>query len=271
MCTIFAKKEEQGLIIGRNFDWVQFGGNIYFQPPYRSYGSMTLGICYIEQLGKDKPYEGINEKGLLGGIMALPTKANDESERSPIRMSAQGLLKFILERANTVEEALHISNGITMEFGVRYGIPKVQYFFADASDRVGIYEQDVYFENVALEVGDYRILTNQSATVDDDMKCNRFKKLKSILDRNDKLDENKAFEVLSQVKESELTAWTTVYDLKKKFFSLCLEQNYGDKFKFDVDKCLRKGAYSIDFAELKLNVKVMKRKRNEGYFPLDTY
>src|SRR5699024_6845981 len=111
------------------FDWLQFGGNIYFVPPYRSYGSMTLGICYIEQLGYDKPYEGINEKGLFGGIMALPTSAKDEEEPGSLRMAAQGLLKFILERATTVDEALYISNKIKLDFGVKLGVPKVQYFF----------------------------------------------------------------------------------------------------------------------------------------------
>lgn len=43
------------------------------------------------------------------------------------------------------------------------------------------------------------------------------------------------------------------------------------KFKFDLDKCLQKGTYSIDFAELKLNAKVMNRKRKEGCLPLDIY
>lgn len=75
----------------------------------------------------------------------------------------------------------------------------------------------------------------------------------------------------TQAKEVDLTAWTTVYNTRKKEFTLCLEQNFEDKFKFGVDKCLSKGAYSIDFAELKLNSKVMKRKRNNGYFPLDIY
>lgn len=271
MCTIFAKREEKGLVIGRNFDWVQFGGNIYFQPPYRSYGSMTLGICYIEQLGRDKPYEGINEKGLFGGIMALPTTVRDEAEPSPLKMSAQGLLKFILERAATVDDALYISNRITMEFGVSLGVPKVQYFFADADDKVGIYEQGVYEENVALDIGEYRILTNQSATKENEAKCKRYKRIKNLLDKNEKLDEEKTLYTIAEAKEVDLTAWTTVYNLKAKEFILCLEQNFDDKFKFNVDKCLSKGAYSIDFAELKLNAKVMKRKRNDGYFPLDIY
>ena len=51
MCTIFAKCEEEGLIVGRSFDWVQFGGNICFEPSYRSYGVNTIGHCSIEQLG----------------------------------------------------------------------------------------------------------------------------------------------------------------------------------------------------------------------------
>ena len=47
---------------------------------------MTLVICYIEQLGRDRPYEGINTKGLFGGIMALPTTINEQL--CPISRSA---------------------------------------------------------------------------------------------------------------------------------------------------------------------------------------
>ena len=84
MCTIFAKREKEGLIIGRSFDWVQLGGNINFVPSYRSYGTRTIGTCFIEQLGEDKPYEGINEKGLLVAVVALPTIREEKRDRKSV-------------------------------------------------------------------------------------------------------------------------------------------------------------------------------------------
>ena len=94
MCTIFAKCEEEGLIIGRSFDWVQFGGNICFEPSYRSYGVNTIGHCSIEQLGIDRPYEGINEKGLLAAALALSMDKEEQGELTPLVINCQGMLNL---------------------------------------------------------------------------------------------------------------------------------------------------------------------------------
>lgn len=62
MCSIFGKLQGEKLIIGKSFDWVQYGGNVCFVPSYRSYGVSTIGCCFIEQMWSDRAYEGINEK-----------------------------------------------------------------------------------------------------------------------------------------------------------------------------------------------------------------
>lgn len=269
MCTVFAKCEEEGLIIGRSFDWVQFGGNINFEPSYRSYGINTIGNCFIEQLGRDRPYEGLNENGLFAAALALSTSKEEKGNPTPLIINCQGMLKYILERANTVDEALYIIKQFTLDYQRKYGFPKIQYFFADMNNKVGIYEEGVYEENVILDVGEYRMLTNQPAT--DSLRYSRHKKVKDILDKNQKIEENYCMEIASQAKQKELTAWSSVYIPKDKVFLLCIDQNFDKKYKFDLEKCLEKGRHSIDFAELKLNARVMNRKRNKGFLELDTY
>ncbi|MCK9267474.1 MAG: hypothetical protein M0P14_02030 [Alkaliphilus sp.] len=269
MCTIFAKCEEEGLIVGRSFDWVQFGGNICFEPSYRSYGVNTIGHCSIEQLGIDRPYEGINEKGLLAAALALSTTKEEQGELTPLVINCQGMLKYILERAGTVDEAFYIIKQFTLDYERKYGFPKIQFFFADTDNKVGIYEENIYEENVTLDVGEYRMLTNQSAT--DSLRYSRDKKIKNILDENRKIDTDYCMDIVSQAKQEELTAWSSVYIPRDKMFFLCIDQNFDKKYKFDLEKCLKKGRYSIDFAELKLNAKVMGRKRNKGFVELDTY
>lgn len=267
MCTIFAKREKEGLIIGRSFDWVQLGGNINFVPPYRSYGTRTIGTCFIEQLGEDKPYEGINEKGLMVAVLALPTIREEKRDLSPLIMNCDGMVRYILERASAVDEALYIIKQFTLDYGIKYGLPKVQYFIADANDKVGIYEEGVYEEIVTLDVGEYRMLTNQ--TVTENPTCIRYKKIKSILDEGNIIDEDHCMDIASQAKQEGLTAWTSVYNLKNKEFILCVGQNFDIKYRFNIEKCLSKGRSSIDFAELKLNSKVMNRKRTEGFSYLE--
>lgn len=267
MCTIFAKREKEGLIIGRSFDWVQLGGNINFVPPYRSYGTRTIGTFFIEQLGEDKPYEGMNEKGLMVAVVALPTIREEKREIKALTMNCDGMVRYILERSSTVDEALYIIKQFSLDYGIKYGLPKVQYFIVDANDKVAIYEEGVYEEIVTLDVGDYRLLTNQ--TVTENPTCTRYKKIKSILDQGKIIDEEYCMDIASQAKQEELTAWTSVYTPKKKEFILCIDQNFDVKYRFNIEKCLSKGRSSIDFAELKLNTKVMARKRNEGFSYLD--
>ena len=78
-------------------------------------------------------------------------------------------------------------------------------------------------------------------------------------------------DIVSKASQEELTAWTCVYIPREGFFSLCIDQNFDSQFNFDIKKCLKKGRYSIDFAELKLNARVMNRKRNDGFIEWDTY
>ncbi len=267
MCTVFAKCEEEGLIIGRSFDWVQFGGNINFEPPYRSYGTNTIGNCFIDQLGNDRPYEGINENGLIAIALALSTAKGEEKQLSPLSMNCQGMLKYILERASTVDEAFYIIKSFTLDYRRKYGFPKIHYFFADVNNKVGIYEEGTYEENVILNVGEYRMLTNQSAT--SNLKYTKNEKTENILGKSQNVDEDCCMDIVAQAKQEELTAWSSVYIPRDRAFLLCIDQNFDKKYKFDLQKCLKKGKYSIDFAELTLNSRAMNRKRNEGFSELD--
>ncbi|MDD2446628.1 MAG: hypothetical protein PHY91_02915 [Tissierellia bacterium] len=267
MCTIFGKCINERLIIGRNFDWVQFGGKIYFSHSYRSYGMNTIGCCYIEQMGKDTAYEGFNQNGLFAGVIALPTIKEEDRKLNPMTIHSLGMVKYILERASDVQESMSIVKNFAIDYRIKYGLPKVQYFFADNKANVGIYEEGVYEEIVKLNNGEYRLLTNQS--VISKLGCSRYEKINGILNRDEKIDENLCFDILDKAKQEKLTAWTSVYNLYDLEFTLCLEQNFSTKYRINLNNNLKKGAHSIDFAELKLNTRVINRKRNELYRKLD--
>lgn len=267
MCTIFSKCEDEKLIIARSFDWVQYGGKVYFTPSYRSYGINTIGYSYIEQMGQDTAYEGLNEYGLLAAVIALPTTGKEERNLSPMTLHSLGMVKYILERARNVEEAMFIIKKFTIDYRIEYGLPKVQYFFADRSNTVGIYEEDVYEEVVELNNGEYRLLTNQSVT--SKIGCSRYNKIDEILKQNEKIDQDRCIHILDEAKQEKLTAWSTIYDLENLEFTFYLEQDFKTKYRFSLEKNLKKGQHSVDFAELKLNTRVMNRKRNTVFLELD--
>ncbi|KNF07707.1 putative choloylglycine hydrolase family protein [Gottschalkia purinilytica] len=269
MCTIFGKLENDKILIGRSFDWVQYGGNICFVPSYRSYGVNTIGCCFIEQMGEDRAYEGMNEEGLFVAVVALPTKGEEDRTSTPLMINSLSMVRYILERAKTVGEAMYIVKSFTIDYRIKYGWPKVQYFFADIKNRVGIYEEGVYEENIELNSNEYRLLTNKSVT--SSTNCIRYNKIKSIMEDTSYLNEEICMDIISTVKQENLTAWSSVYNINEKSFTICIEQNFEDKFTFNLDESLKKGRFSIDFAELKLNMKVMKRKRNEKYCNLEIF
>jgi penicillin V acylase-like amidase (Ntn superfamily) len=267
MCTVFGKVEKDGIVVGRSFDWVQYGGNICFVPSYRSYGINTIGCSFIEQMGEDRAYEGINEEGLFVAVVALPTMGEVKREVTPLRINSLSMVRYILERARSVDEAFYIAKSFTIDYRIKYGWPKVQYFFADSQNKVGIYEEGVFEEKAALGLGEYRIITNKS--VNSDSECRRFNKIQEILNKNSSLDDKSLMDIISKVKQEKLTAWSSVYNITERSFTICIEQNFENKYSFNLVDCLKQGRFSIDFAELKLNTKVLKRKRNQDFSPLE--
>lgn len=267
MCSIFGKLQDEKIVIAKNFDWVQYGGNICFVPSYRSYGISTIGCSFIEQMGSDRVYEGMNEKGLFVSAIALPTIGEDVRKSTPLKINSLSMVKFILERATDVEEGISIIKSFTIDYRIKYGWPKVQYFLVDPQNNVGIYEEGVFEEIVNLTKGEYRALTNQSIKSKRD--CIRYEKIKGFLDKDQFIGEKECIDILSMVTQERLTAWSSIYDINEKKFSIFIEQKFENKYDFDLKKSLNIGKFSVDFAELKLNTKVMSRKRNEGFYSLE--
>lgn len=263
MCTVFGRVEEGRTLVGRSFDWVQYGGNICFVPPYRCYGISTIGCAFIEQMGEDRAYEGINTEGLFVAVVALPTYGGEEPKESPLVINSLSMVKFLLERARNSAEALEIVKSFSIDYKIKYGLPKVQYFFADRQGIAGIYEENVFEELVELDSETYRVLTNKSATSRNS--CKRELKVRKSYEFGKALDSIAYREMVSSVCQEGLTAWSSVYDLEKRSFSLWIEGNFEDEYKFKLEDCLKDGRFSVDFAELKLNTKVTSRKRNSGY------
>ena len=115
MCTIIGMKNNRGeTLIGRNFDFIQHGGKIHFIPPTRSYGLKTYGVCLIEQMGLDRPYEGINEEGLFIGMNAV--EDSKIKSKNNISMNDMGLIKFVLERTKSVENALKLVKKFNIDY-----------------------------------------------------------------------------------------------------------------------------------------------------------
>lgn len=250
MCTIFSyKTEEEKLIIGRNFDWFGKGGRIHIQPPSRSYGLKTNGIIFIEQMGDDRPYDGMNDKGLFVGMAAL---MNTEIKDGFKDMNDLGLIKYILERATTAQEALDIAKRHKLDYMQDAFYPKVHYMFVDKNSNVIIYEEDKFEKHVNLNINEGEVITNFAYY--NMLPCDRNDKVKEHF-KNGISDENQAKLILEEVKQESSTVYSAIYNLELGFIRLWIEQDYKYEHRFNISD-IEKGEDVIDFGELRLRANV---------------
>lgn len=249
MCSIFGVKvNENDLIVGRNFDWILHGGIIHFKTPYSSYGINTLGFCMIEQMGEDRPYEGINEKGLFVGMAAVVNSKINECDFE--FMNDLGIMRFVLERASNVEQAIQVIKSFRLNYMQDQKYPKVHYFFADSSGTIALYEEDENESYKKLNKGEWSAITNFSTKYL--LPCDRYDKIAEYLSAGRVFDLDSASKLLECVIQPQSTIWSSVYDLSLKKFSIYVEQDYINKYTFALNEELLKGNHSIDFGTLKL-------------------
>lgn len=115
-CTTFVLKNDSSLVFGRNLDWVSDNGVIVINkrnvqktslvfPPEKStnwtskYGSVTFN-----QFGKEFPFGGINEKGLVIEIMRVSGNYPEFDDRTAI--NELQWVQYQLDNSETIEDVI---------------------------------------------------------------------------------------------------------------------------------------------------------------------
>jgi choloylglycine hydrolase len=115
-CTTFVLKNDSTLLFGRNLDWVSDDGiavvnkrnvekTALVLPPSRpmewtsKYGSLTFN-----QFGKEFPFGGINEKGLVVEIMLVKTEYPEADKRAAV--NELQWVQYQLDCSKSVEEVI---------------------------------------------------------------------------------------------------------------------------------------------------------------------
>ncbi|MFI6390441.1 carcinine hydrolase/isopenicillin-N N-acyltransferase family protein [Nonomuraea sp. NPDC050540] len=216
-CSLFLRGGE----FGRNFDWDPNPAMMIRSDPPGAYASLAMSdVSYIldhggaPDLAADRrrlahavltPFDGVNEKGLAVGLASVPTA--DLPEPTPERpaISSLRIIRLMLDRAATVEEALEIMRSRTVDFT---GGPQVHYLIADRSGASAVAE----YGGGRLHIIRDRILTNITmAGSDRDTRLadTRYRALDQAL--TTKAD---ALDLLRSVAQGH-TRWSVVYDLAK--------------------------------------------------------
>ncbi len=252
-CSIYAYMSNDGLFVGRNFDWIQKGGVIEFISKDRIYGVQTKRFIQIQQMGSDRPYEGINSSGLfiaMNGVLDSPI-LEDSNLSKPI-IDGLGLIRYILEHADDVDQALSLMNGFNIDYNTEHNYPKLHYMIADPSGSIAIYEEGKEVIRQDLKVGESVSITNFQ--FNSQIPCDRLNALNNFKAVDVKPAAMNVMEAMNLVYVESAwtnTIWTSIYNLSKKSIILALENNRETHIIIEFED-YRTYNRSVDIGELKM-------------------
>src|SRR4051812_8777810 len=147
-CTVFMAAGGEPML-GRNFDFHDEPALVLHHRPPGAYKSVSL--VDISYLGVDRahlervddpgrllnasrlPFDGMNEKGVAVAMAAVP-HARTRAGRT---VGSLGVMRQVLDRAASVDEAVAIFRAAAIDFG---GGPPLHYLVADASGAGAVIE-----------------------------------------------------------------------------------------------------------------------------------
>ena len=250
-CTCFAIFNPEGdYLFGRNFDWEDHPALLVFTHPPGGYASVAMvDISYLgftkeseltwatRQALLDAPYypfDGMNEYGLVMGLMAVPA-AKPAYDPAKVTLGSLHVIRLALDYARTVDEAVELFRSYNVSF---QGGPPVHYLIADASGTSAVVEFDYEDLKVIKNTEPWQVSTNFNifgVTIDEGrMQCKRYNDAYAALQSsNGRVPHTESFAILKEVSQPH-TLWTTLYDMTTGEIKVVLRRNYDTKYSYRI-------------------------------------
>ncbi len=247
-CTCFAALGEgKDALLGRNFDWYDHPALLLFANPPQGYASVSMvDISYLG-FGREAPpwtarqrllfaphlpFDGMNERGLAVGMMAVPFA---DSGRDPKRKTLDSLqvIRLLLDHAADVEEALALLEGCNIDFGEG---PPVHYLLVDAVKRSAVVEfvsgEMRVLPNSELWQVSTNFVISEALPVGGDSECWRYNLAYDGLGELEGApSRGQAMDLLRSVSQPS-TIWSLVYDLSSGDVDVVMGRNYEAVYRF---------------------------------------
>jgi len=255
-CSLFAAMgDANNMLYGRNFDWEFSPAVLLFTSPPDGYASVSMvDIAYLGFDGSKAttltelplaerrallnapllPFDGMNERGLVVGMAAVPP---GYMKPDPTKETIDSLrvIRMILDQASSVDEAVAVLQryNINMEGG-----PPLHYLIADRSGRAMLVE--FYQGKMVLMPNDrpWHLATNflRSAVGENAQgKCWRYDTVFSRLTQAEgRLNGQAASSLLADVAQ-ESTQWSIVYDMSTGDVEVSMGRRYSNVHTFHLD------------------------------------
>jgi hypothetical protein len=228
-CTCFsAMGNVDKKIFGRNFDYYHHVSLVLFTHPPSAFASLsTMDIHYLglseqttlEQIRNSSylrsspylPFDGMNEKGVAIGMMAVPHVEPPYDPRK-VNLTSVQIIRLVLDYASSTESAVSL---ISMYNYVVDEEP-IHFLIADRNGRSAVVEfvsgeMKVMYNDEPFQVSTNFIIFGSGAP--QTTTCWRYNTAYAYLKKvNGLIDETQAMNVLSSVSQS-ITMWSAVYDM----------------------------------------------------------
>jgi hypothetical protein len=254
-CSLFtAMADSENMLYGRNFDWRHSPAVLLFSAPPGGYASVSMvDIEYLGFEGEGSrnlldlplnerqalltapslPFDGMNEYGLVVGMAAVPP-GGMRPEPDKATIGSLGIIRQILDRARTVEQAIAIFQEYNIDFG---GGPPIHYLIADRARNAALVEFHRGKMNVTYNEDPWHQATNfLRAAIEGSPQgqCWRYDRLSARLSSsNGQLTPESAMELLAEVSQDN-TQWSVVYDYTGGGIRVVMDRAYEDVHAFQL-------------------------------------
>jgi hypothetical protein len=251
-CTCFAALSlESDRILGRNFDWTTQAALLLFTDPPDAYASVSVvDITYLG-FGQGEadavqrrrllrapflPFDGMNEKGLAVGMMAVEGQAPRDPNRATI--GSLEAIRLVLDYARDVDEALALLQQYNVDFGEG---PVVHYLLADIQGEAAVVEYVQGGVRVIRNEQPWQVATNfllseinpQGAQ----SPCSRYNTAWEALERDGGVvDADESMRLLQQVSQGGMygTRWSVTYDMTDGDVRIVMGRHYEQVHRFQL-------------------------------------
>lgn len=241
-CTCFAALGQAGdMSFGRNFDWYDHPALLLFTDPPDGYASVSMvDISYLGY-GRELPswrdrlnllsapllpFDGLNERGLAVGMMAVP---HAEGGRDPRKATLDGLevIRLLLDRVQDVDQAIALLQDYNVDFG---GGPPVHYLVADASGHAAVIEYIAGEVRALRNTERWQVATNfviaEAMPQGAQSGCWRYNAAYEALQRTGGIMSTQEAMPLLQEVSQENTIWSTVYNMTSGQIRVAMGRKY---------------------------------------------
>lgn len=235
-CSAFFSDGESKLL-AKNFDWSSGQGYIIknkkgqtkfaygLRGSNQAHWTSKYGSITFNQIGKEFPYGGMNEKGLVVEQLWMSESIYQDNGNQSI--SELEWIQFQLDNYATVDELIQGINKLSIK-----PIVTVHYFIADQSGNSAVIDFVDAKTIVSRKLGKNQVITNETflssesyfeanrLKIDKNSRTHfdRFCQIKNALSSLDVKSPEQAFEILGESAENRRnykTYWSIVYDLSK--------------------------------------------------------